>query len=466
MAKRNKSNKLLYILGAVVVILAITAVFARKAGWIGKTKPAEVELAKARRTDITEKVSASGKIQPVVEVKISPDVSGEIIELHVAEGDSVIQGQLLLKIRPDNYTSAVDRALATVNNNRANLAQAQARLSQTRAQLARTEIEFARNKKLHEEKVISDTDFLQAQTDYKVAQEEVLSAEQNVQASKYLISSADAGLQDARENLRKTIILAPVSGTISKLDVEKGERVVGTLQMAGTEMLRIANLNDMEVLVDVNENDIVRVNVGDTAVIEVDSYANTDKKFKGVVTLVSNTAKATVTQDAVTEFEVKVRILNESYKDLVRKNNKLPPFRPGMTASVDIITERKSGVLSVPLASVTTRNPNGPPLGPENQEGGPGANTTPARQVANKPEEIKEVVFVHNNGKAEMREVKTGISDFDNIEILSGLKEGDEVISGPFIVISKRLNNGDEVVKKQQGKGDDKGKSGQGGPQS
>ncbi|MDO1447345.1 efflux RND transporter periplasmic adaptor subunit [Rhodocytophaga aerolata] len=466
MAKRKKSNKLLYILGGIVLLLVITAVVARQAGWIGKPKPVEVELAKAKRTEIIEKVSASGKIQPEVEVKISPDVSGEITELHVAEGDSVVQGQLLLKIRPDNYLSAVDRALATVNNNRANLAQAQARLAQSRAQLARSEVEFARNKKLYEEKVISDSDFLQAQTDFKVAQEEVLSAEQNVQASKYLISSAEAGLQDARENLRKTTILAPVSGTISKLDVEKGERVVGTSQMAGTEMLRIANLNNMEVLVDVNENDIVRVNLGDTAVIEVDSYANTDKKFKGIVTLVSNTAKAAASQDAVTEFEVKVRILNESFADLVRDNKKLPPFRPGMTASVDIITERKSSVLSVPLASVTTRNPNVPVQGTENPEGGPENTNPPARQVANKADEIKEVVFVHNNGKAEMREVKTGISDFENIEILSGLKEGDEVVSGPFIVISKRLNNGDDVAKKQAGKGDKKDKATQGGPQS
>lgn len=467
MAKSKKSNKLLYILGAVVVLLVITAVVAKQAGWIGKAKPTEVELAKTKRTEIIEKVSASGKIQPEVEVKISPDVSGEITELHVAEGDSVVQGQLLLKIRPDNYTSAVDRALANVNNNRANLAQAQARMSQTKAQLARAEVEFTRNKKLYEEKVISDSDFLQAQTDLKVAQEEVSSAEQNVQASRYLISSAEAGLQDARENLRKTTILAPVSGTISKLDVEKGERVVGTSQMAGTEMLRIANLNNMEVLVDVNENDIVRVNLGDTAIIEVDSYANTDKKFKGVVTLVSNTAKAAATQDAVTEFEVKVRILNESYVDLVRKNKKLPPFRPGMTASVDIITERKSNVVSVPLASVTTRNPNAPLMqNPENTEGEPEANNPPARQVANKPEEIKEVVFVYNKGKAEMREVKTGISDFENIEILSGLKEGDEVVSGPFIIISKRLNNGDEVEKKQPDKGDNKGGAGQASPQS
>lgn len=467
MPKPKKSNRLLIILASIALVLVIAAVVAKQAGWIGKEKPVEVELAKAKRSEIIEKVSASGKIQPEVEVKISPDVPGEIIEMNVAEGDSVVQGQLLLKIRPDNYISAVDRALATVNNNRANLAQAQARLSQSKVQLERTKIEFDRNKKLYEQKVISDADFLQAETNFKVAQEEVSSAQQTIEASKYLIKSAEAGLQDARENLRKTSIFAPVNGTISKLDVEKGERVVGTSQMAGTEMLRIANLNNMEVLVDVNENDIVRVNLGDTAIIEVDSYANTDKKFKGIVTEISNTAKEALTQDAVTEFEVKVRILNESYADLVRSNKKLPPFRPGMTASVDIITERKDNVLAVPLASVTTRNPNGPQPDTGNPEEAQADNANPpARQVANKPEEIKEVVFVNNGGKVEMREVKTGISDFENIEIISGLKEGDEIVSGPFLVVSKRLNNGDQIVKKQPGSGDNKGKPGQGAPQS
>ncbi|QHT69469.1 efflux RND transporter periplasmic adaptor subunit [Rhodocytophaga rosea] len=461
MAKRKKSNKLLIILGSVVVVLIAASLIAKQAGWIGKEKPVEVEMAKAKRTEIIEKVSASGKIQPEVEVKISPDVSGEIIELKVAEGDSVTNGQLLLKIRPDNYLSAVDRAQANMNNNRANLSQTRARLSQAKVQLERSKIEYERNKKLYDQKVISDADYVTAETNFKVAQEEVTSAEQNLEAAKYLVQSAEAGLRDAQENLRKTSIFSPVNGTVSKLSVEKGERVVGTSQMAGTEMLRLANLNNMEVLVDVNENDIVRVQLGDTAIIEVDSYANMDKQFKGIVTEISNTAKTAVTQDAVTEFEVKVRILNESYADLVNKKSKLSPFRPGMTASVDIITERKENILSVPLAAVTTRNPNAPVGGPE----GPGQgneqatnSNTPAKQVSNKADETKEVVFVHNNGKVEMREVKTGISDFENIEIISGLKEGDEVISGPFLVVSKRLNSGDAVAKKEQGKNDNKDK--------
>lgn len=460
MAKRKKSNKLLIILGITAVVLIAAALIAKQAGWIGKEKPVEVEMAKAKRTEIIEKVSASGKIQPEVEVKISPDVSGEIIEMKVAEGDSVTQGQLLLKIRPDNYISAVDRAQANMNNNRANLSQTRARLSQAKVQLERSKIEFERNKKLFDQKVISDSDFITAETNYKVAQEEVTSAEQNLEAARYLVQSAEAGLRDAQENLRKTTIFSPVNGTVSKLSVEKGERVVGTSQMAGTEMLRLANLNNMEVLVDVNENDIVRVQLGDTALIEVDSYANMDKQFKGIVTEISNTAKSALTQDAVTEFEVKVRILNESYADLVNKKSKLSPFRPGMTASVDIITERKENILSVPLASVTTRNPNAPAGGPDDAKPQEGNNTNPpAKQVSNKVDENKEVVFVHNNGKVEMREVKTGISDFENIEIVSGLKEGDEIISGPFLVVSKRLNNGDAVAKKEQTKDDNKDKN-------
>jgi HlyD family secretion protein len=457
MAKKKSNRVLLILVGAVVVLISF-AFIAKKAGWIGKEKPLEVELTKAKRTEIVEKVTASGKVQPEIEVKISPDVSGEIIELNVAEGDSVIKGELLLKIRPDNYISAVDRALATVNNNRASLAQGRARLSQAKVQLNRAKIEFDRNKKLYAEKVISDADFVQAETDFKVAQEEVASAEQSLEAARYLVQSAEAGLRDARENLRKTFIYAPVSGTISKLGVELGERVVGTSQMAGTEMLRIANLNNMEVQVDVNENDIVRVSLGDTAIIEVDSYSSTDKKFKGIVTEIANTAIETASQDAVTEFQVKVRILNESYKELIKPKSKLAPFRPGMTASIDIITERKANILTVPLAAVTTRNPNAPATTetdeskPDNTQQSGQGNKSDNEPV--KTEALKEVVFVNQGGKVTMREVKTGISDYENIEIVSGLKDGEEIVSGPYMLVSKRLNTGDLVVKKgNEGKG-------------
>lgn len=465
MAKK-RSNRLLIILGSIVVLLLLFAFVGKRAGWIGKEKPTEVELAKAKRAEIIERVSASGKVQPEVEVKISPDVPGEIIELNVEEGDSVVKGQLLVKIRPDNYISAVDRARATVNNNKASLAQANVQLSRSRVQLTRAKIEYDRNKQLFEQKVISDADWVTAETNYKAAVEDVNAAQQQLEAARYLVQSAEAGLRDALENLRKTTIYAPVSGTVSKLSVELGERVVGTSQMAGTEMLRIANLNNMEVQADVNENDIVRVHLGDTAIIEVDSYTSLKKKFKGIVTEVANTANgaatgtatASASTDAVTEFQVKVRILPQSYRDLVDKKSKLAPFRPGMTASVEILTARKNNALAVPLAAVTTRSKEGKPVNTStdpNADSG-GENSTEEKPKTPAANELKEIVFVSKNGKAEMREVKTGISDYDNIEIVSGVKEGEEVISGPFNVISKKLNDGDLVGPKKEEKKDEK----------
>ncbi len=461
MAKK-KSNRLLIILISVVVLLIAFAVIGKQAGWIGKEKPTEVELAKAKRAEIIEKVSASGKVQPEVEVKISPDVSGEIIELHVNEGDSVIKGQLLAKIRPDNYISAVDRARATVNNNKASLAQANVQLSRTRVQLSRAEIEYKRNKSLFEQKVIADADWVTAETNYKAAVEDVKAAEQQLEAARYLVQSAEAGLRDAQENLRKTTIYAPVSGTVSKLSIELGERVVGTSQMAGTEMMRLANLNNMEVQADVNENDIVRVHLGDTAIIEVDSYTSMKKKFKGIVTEIANTANGmassttqTTSTDAVTEFQVKVRILPSSYGELVNRKSKLSPFRPGMTASVDILTARKANVLSVPLAAVTTRNSEGKAVStnPDDNSNNNNNGNTNSNAQNNKPaQELKEVVFVDNNGKAEMREVVTGISDYDNIEIVKGLKEGEQVVSGPYNIVAKKLNTDDLIATKKDEK--------------
>lgn len=460
MAKK-KTNRLLIILVSVVVLLLVFAFVGKKAGWIGKEKPTEVELAKVKKTEIIEKVSASGKVQPEVEVKISPDVSGEIIELTVNEGDSVVKGQLLVRIRPDNYISAVDRARATVNNNKASLSQFNVQLSRAKVQLAKAEIEYKRNKGLFEQNVISNTDWVTAETNYKAAVEDVKAAEEQILAAKYLVQSAEAGLRDAQENLRKTTIYAPVSGTISKLDVELGERVVGTSQMAGTEMLRIANLNNMEVQADVNENDIVRVHLGDTAIIEVDSYTSLKKKFKGIVTEIANTANGmassstqSTSTDAVTEFQVKVRILQDSYKELMNTKSKLSPFRPGMTASVEVLTARKSGVLSVPLAAVTTRTPDGKaaPSTASNNDNNNNNNNTETTAKPAATQELKEVVFVNNNGKAELKEVTTGISDYDNIEIVKGLKEGDEVVSGPYNVIAKKLNSNDLIATKKEEK--------------
>lgn len=456
----KKSNKVIYILLGVVALLVVGGFVAKKQGWIGQEKGTEVTVAKVGRADITERVSASGKIQPEIEVKISPDVSGEIIELTVAEGDSVKKGQLLLKIRPDNYESFLDRARASLNSSRANLSQSRAVAAQAASRLERVKLDYERNQKLYADKVISDADMQTSKSNYDVAIQELESAKQNMSASQFSIQSAEASLKDAAENLRKTSIYAPVSGTISKLSVEKGERVVGTSQMAGTDMMHLANLHNMEVRIDVNENDIVRVQLGDTADIEVDAYTNQNRKFKGIVTAIANTAKTAATMESVTEFEVKVRIVNESYQDLINPKTKRSPFRPGMTASVEIITERRAKILSVPLSSVTTRNKNDDKK-EENKDGQSGDNKDkPASTDTGKPavkEQIDEVVFVYKEGKALKRVVKTGISDFDHIEIKSGLSEGEEIISGPFLVVSKRLKNDEKVTIKQEKKeGEDK----------
>jgi HlyD family secretion protein len=457
---RKSSGKIWWIVVGVLIVLAGGLFGAKQAGWIGKVKPTEVEFANVKKTDIVERVSASGRVQPEVEVKLSPDVSGEIISLNVAEGDSVVKGQLLLKIRPDNYESLMARAAASVNSSKANYEQTKAMVSQAEARLLQTKAIFERNKKLYNDKVISASDFEQFQSNYEVSQQDLASAKANVSAALFNIKSAEAGMKDAAENLRKTSIFAPVSGIISLLNVEAGERVVGTSQMAGTEMMRIANLSNMEVRVNVNENDIVRVTLGDTAEIDVDAYSSSGRKFRGIVKEIANTAaglasstatSSSISADAVTEFEVKVKILNESFSDLMKnRTRKSYPFKPGMTASVEIITDRKNGVVSVPIAAVTTRS-NKPAVA-ENRNGPPAEESgdDDSKKKAKKDEVIKEVVFVSVNGKAEMKEVKTGISDFENIEILSGLKDGEQIISGPYIAISKNLKAGDLVEKRKK----------------
>lgn len=409
-------------------------------GWIGKPSEMEVEIAKVSYKTITEKVSASGSVQPVTEVRLAPEVSGEIRELLIEEGDSVQQGQLLVKIRPDIWLSQLERAEAALNQQRANLVSSEASLAAAQATFMRAEQDFERQKKLYEEKVISEAEWQLAQQTYKVAENELKSARQSVEAARYIVRSSEASVREARENVQLTNVVAPMTGIVSKLDVKKGERVVGTQTMAGTEMMRIADLNVMEVRVDVNENDIVRVHVGDTALIDVDAYSAQEKIFKGIVTLIANTANEKTTTDAITEFEVRILILKSSYQDLIDEGNTYP-FRPGMTASVEILTTRKENVLAVPLASVTTRNPaemgqqeDGDPQQVSNQSGSP----MPRR-------EDKVVLFVNDNGVARMMEVKTGISDYDNIEILSGISDTVEVVTGPFLVVSKRLKDGDRI---------------------
>lgn len=455
---KKKNNKVLYILIAVVVAAGIGAAIAKRKGMIGGKEKTEVTIAKVKRSNIIEKVSASGKIQPEIEVKISPDVSGEIIEMQVKEGDSIQKGQFLLRIKPDNYRSLLDRARATLNSTKASATQSLATLAQAEARLQRSDLEYNRNMKLHDQKVIADADWEQIKANHDVAVQDVEAAKQAVEAANFSVQSSEAALKDASETLHKTEIYSPVSGIISKLSVEKGERVVGTAQMTGTEIMRIANLNNMEVLVDVNENDIVRVQLNDSAEIDVDSYSSTGRKFKGLVTAIANTAKTSTAADAVTEFEVKVRILPESYQDLLVKTKGASPFRPGMTASVDIITDRKFNVLTVPLAAVTMRllsedKANNPDKDQQEDDNKP--KVTSDVEKMGKKEEPKEVVFVFKDGKANRQPVKTGISDFDNIEILEGLKENEEIVSGPFLLVSKKLKDKEEVqLKKEQDKKD------------
>ena len=452
MAKKS-SNKIWWILGGIIVILVIALMVAKQQGLIGKEPSTEVEFTKAKKADIIERVSASGKIQPEIEVKLSPDVSGEIVGLYVSEGDSVVAGQLLLKIRPDNYESLLARAEAQVNSSKASVEQSKAMQSQAESRLLKAKIDYDRNKKLHDDKVISDADFDQFNSQYLVAKQDVESTKASVLASSFNVKSSEAALKEARANLTKTTIYAPQSGTISKLNVELGERVVGTSQMAGTELLRIANLNKMEVRVNVNENDITRVSMNDTVIVDVDSYSASGRKFKGVVYEIASSANGlgtsatTVSTDAVTEFEVKIRVLRKSYQDLIVGKHSYP-LKPGMTASVEIITDRKNGVLSVPLASVTTRDPSMKD-GEEKKEGEAPAEPKEDEKVIKK-EKVKEVVFVlGKDSKAKMKEVKTGISDFENIEILSGLTDGETIISGPYLTVSKKLKDGELVNKKE-----------------
>lgn len=456
--KKKSNNKLLYyalgFLGALILFIII----GKSAGWIGKGKELEVEFAKVKRTSITEKVSASGTVQPVIEVKIAPEVSGEIIDLFVEDGDSVPAGKVLVKIRPDVQLSQLERSEATLNQQKANLESARAALSRSEATYERARQDYERQQKLWNEKVISEADWQLAQQNFKVAENDLKSARQSLEAAKFIVSSTEATVKESRENVRRTTVMAPMNGIVSKLNVKKGERVVGTAQMAGTEMLRIADLKKMEVRVNVNENDIVRVHLNDSVLIDVDAYSADAKQFKGIVTNIANTARDKTSADAITEFEVRILILESSYADLVKAGNRYP-FRPGMTASVEIITTRKNNVLSVPLAAVTTRNPEKKeerPAGDNEQR--EVVNENAQRQAAAEKKEDKVVVFVHENGVAKMVEVKTGISDYDNIEIQTGLSDSTEVITGPFLVVSKRLKDGDKVKPVEKKKKDEETK--------
>lgn len=413
-----KNNKILKFLLPIAVVLIILAVIGKKQGWFGKALTVKVAVENAEKRVIIETITANGKIQPEKEVKLSPDVSGEIVELTIKEGDHVEKGQLLLRIKPDTYVSQKERSLAAISS-------ARARQSQSEAQFTQSDLSFKRNKQLYEEQTISKSDYEQAEANYTVAKAEV-------DAAKFSVISSEASLKEANENLTKTSIYAPMSGTVSMLLVELGERVAGTNLMAGTELLRVADLSRMEAQVEVNENDIVRVNLGDTALIEVDAYL--DQKFKGIVTEIANSAKTTgVSADQVTNFDVKILVLPQSYQKLVDEGDS-NPFRPGMSATVDIQTTSKADIITVPIQSVTTRT-----------------DTTKTSTVVS-DEDIRTIVFIADGKYAIAKDVKTGIQDNSYIEILSGVAVNDQVVSAPFSAISKKLSDSTliEIIKKEE----------------
>ncbi len=456
-----RNNKLIFfLLFAIVVLLGFF--------WMKKQNKPEglqVTTEKVAKRTIKEMVGASGKIFPETEVKISSDVSGEIVELYVEEGDSVVAGKLLCKVDPDTYKSMVERGEATVNsskaqvaNSRSGVARSEAQLIQAKAQVEQmlTQVEnqrniHNRNVELHKEGVISQADFENSQANLqqleanlrssnanvKTADANLESARQGVKASEFSVKSSEASLKEMQTNLNRTTIYARTSGIISVLNVEKGERVVGTAQMSGTEIMRIANLNSMEVQVDVSENDVLRVSVGDDVDIEVDAYL--DRKFKGKVTEIASSASNTgssvsLNSDAVTNFVIKIRIDPTSYQDLIQKG-KTYPFRPGMSASVDINTETQKDILSIPIQSVTTREEKSDDEDEKKED------------VA-----INEVVFVMSADTVKMVKVKTGVQDDEYIQILEGLEEGDEIVEGPYSAISRKLEEGTEVRKEDKEK--------------
>ena len=457
MAKKKKSNptKILLIILVVLVVLAGTAFGLQAAGVFGNQQSGEeVEVADVEFRNITQTVTASGKIQPEIEVKISPDVPGEIIALPIREGDKVEQGDLLVRIRQDNYTAQVERGQASVLQNKAILAQ-------RRADMLNAELEFKRQEDLYKKQAVSESQYQQAQTQYEVSKAAH-------EAADYAVQSAEAQLRDFQEQLERTAIYAPMSGTISMLEVELGERVVGTSQMAGTEMMRLAKLDQMEIEVDVNENDVVNVTLRDSAAIEIDAYPG--RSFRGLVTEIANSARVTAagTQEQVTNFPVKIRIEDPhnvlsaegqmgggqlSNEEVPVDTDPVPNFRPGMSGTVDVYTQTDFEAIVVPIQAVTVRdfskrkkrNTDG-----DTEEEG---EATDAEQDDDDPEEavledLRKVVFVIEGDKARMVEVETGISDDTHIAIKKGLEGTERIIIGPYRAVSRTLQD-DDVVREE-----------------
>ena len=433
------NKKLIWILvGLAVVIILLVGL--KKAGVIGKEQGEEVTSEKVQLRTITESVNASGKVYPEVEVKVSPDISGEVVSLFVEEGDKVTKGQVLAKIYADIYASQKDQATATVNQFQAQFENIKASLSGLKTSYENTKATYDRYKKLLGDKIVSRSEFEQTEQSYRAAESNYNSALQSIKSGAAQIQGVRAQLSRAEKDLARTTMTAPMDGIISSMSVKKGERVVGTAQMAGTEMMRVADMKSIEVRVDVGENDITKVKIGDTAIVEVDAYNN--RKFKGVVYKIANPVSAAAAVAAsvteVANYKVHIRLDPTSYEDLIKENSKFP-FRPGMTASADIQTKSKRNVISVPLNAVTTRDKEG--NGKETKVSTSVSNNN-SNAPASKNDDVNEVVFVlQKDNKVKMVKVKTDIQDLNYIEV-AGVKVGDEVITGPYSTVSKMLKDG------------------------
>ena len=427
------------------VLLLVVLVVMSKTGMFGKKEGTKVTAEKAAKRTIIEVVNASGKVYPEVEVKVSPDISGEITELTVQEGDTVKKGQLLARIYADIYSIQRDQASFGVDQSKAQVANSKAGLDALQAQLDQAQKNYDMQKKLFDDKVISKSEFNVAEANFKTAKANYNAGVQNIKGISASVQSAEASLNRANKDLGKTTIIAPMDGVVSLLNVKKGERVAGNSFNVGTEILRIANMEKIEVRVDVGENDIPKVKLGDSALVTIDAYS--DRKFKGLVTQIassnngasSQSALAATTND-VTQYKVYVRLLPESYKDLLGKG--IFPFRPGMSATADIQTKTQSNVLSVPINAVTTRDKNDVVVNKEDKE------ASDINAPAPSLDDLDVVVFVLGaDGKVKKVSVKTGIQDINYIEITEGLKEGDEVVTGPYDIVSKTLKDSIEVKK-------------------
>lgn len=443
-----KKKKVLWIIVSLVALIVLLIVL-KKAGVLGKEEGIKVAVDKVVQKTIIETVNASGKVYPEIEVKVSPDVSGEIVELTVEEGDSVRRGQILARIYADIYTTQRDQAAAVVNQQQATVENSKAQLSSLKSALDLAQKTYDRQKTLLDEKVISRAEFEQAENSLMAARANYNAALQGIRSGQAGVASASASLSRANKDLSRTVVTAPMDGVVSLLNVKKGERVVGNSMMAGTEMLRLADMSKIEVRVDVGENDIPKVHLGDSALVEVDAY-NT-RKFKGVVTKIASSsvsagAATAISTNDVTNYKVYIRLLPESYADLYDPSRpKNFPFRPGMTASADIQTRSKANVMAVEINAVTTREKGTDKVADKaSDENENGENNEETNSLST---DLDEVVFVlQPDGKVKKVTVTTGIQDINYIEVTSGLKMGDTVIVAPYNVVSKTLKEGTKVT--------------------